>query len=119
MTDICTASVSPRRDVLLVSKQCVRLVSDMSKRKWDQTGEPSEEGPSKVSKTEDGKTASEAAAAAVKRFRTKGSLHDADVGRSQGCNCRKNSSSVLQQGYSTTTTFISTSPATACTFRKA
>ena len=58
---------------MLVSKQSVRLFSDMSKRKWDQTGEPSEEGPSKVSKTEDGKTASEAAAAAVRWFRTKGS----------------------------------------------
>jgi hypothetical protein len=37
----------------------------MSKRKWDQTGDPAEEGPSKVSKVDEGKSASEAAAAAV------------------------------------------------------
>lgn len=92
------------------------LLSTMSKRKWDQTGEPSEEGPSKVSKTEDGKTASEAAAAAVTSFRPERSLPpDADVRGSQGCNRRENSSSVLQQGYSTPTTFIRTSSATTWT----
>ncbi|PVF95247.1 eukaryotic type KH-domain (KH-domain type I) [Serendipita vermifera] len=37
----------------------------MSKRKWDQTGEGNEDTPSKVSKTEDGKSATEAAAAAA------------------------------------------------------
>ncbi|KAG8801564.1 hypothetical protein FRC16_000169 [Serendipita sp. 398] len=37
----------------------------MSKRKWDQTGDSNEDPPSKVSKTEDGKSASEAAAAAA------------------------------------------------------
>lgn len=38
----------------------------MSKRKWDQTGDPSDDPPSKISKTEDGKSASEAAAVAVR-----------------------------------------------------
>jgi hypothetical protein len=37
----------------------------MSKRKWDQTGDSAEDTPSKVTKVEDGKSASEAAAAAV------------------------------------------------------
>jgi hypothetical protein len=66
MNDMCTASVSPENGRVAWLQTRFRLVSDMSKRKWDQTGEPSEEGPSKVSKTEDGKTASEAAAAAVR-----------------------------------------------------
>jgi hypothetical protein len=42
-----------------------RTPARMSKRKWDQTGDGLDDTPSKVSKTEDGKSASEAAAAAV------------------------------------------------------
>lgn len=68
-------SENRKADVLLGSKQTARLgwIPTMSKRKWDQTGEPSEEGPSKVSKTEDGKTATEAAAVAVRSFRAESS----------------------------------------------